>query len=322
MRNLFADELTRLGQQHPELVLLSGDIGNKLFDKFKAACPGRFYNCGIAEAGMMSMAAGLALCGLRPVVYTIAPFTTTRCFEQIRVDACYHKLPIIIAGTGAGLSYAELGPTHHSCEDLAILRTLPDMTLLAPCDPLELRELLSQALHLPGPCYLRLGKKGEPLLHPLPQADPPGLEPTPIRIGQAAALRHGRDLCLIGTGPLLGEVLQAAALLEQQGHSVHVESFHTVKPLDTQALSRIFQQFPFVAVIEEHSRIGGLAGGIAEWKVATQTGGRLLSLGVDDVFMHEVGSQQYARTRFGLTGPHIAARVQEALPPPITNSQT
>src|SRR5918912_1606824 len=121
MRNAFANEST------------------KLFDKFKEACPGRFFNCGVAEANMMGVAAGLALSGLRPVVYTITPFTTTRCFEQIRVDVCYHKAPVIIVGTGSGLSYAELGPTHHSLEDLAILRTLPGMTVFAPCDAVELR---------------------------------------------------------------------------------------------------------------------------------------------------------------------------------------
>ena len=118
MRNAFADEANKLAKTDPRIVLLSGDIGNKLFDKFKDTNHGRFINCGIAEANMMGVAAGMALSGLRPIVYTITPFTTTRCFEQIRVDACYHNVPVIIVGTGSGLSYAELGPTHHSCEDL------------------------------------------------------------------------------------------------------------------------------------------------------------------------------------------------------------
>jgi transketolase len=116
MRNAFADEITKLGAVDQRVVLLSGDIGNKLFDKYKEGASGRFFNCGVAEANMMSVAAGMALCGLRPVIYTITPFTTTRCFEQIRVDACYHKAPVIIVGTGSGLSYAELGPTHHSAK--------------------------------------------------------------------------------------------------------------------------------------------------------------------------------------------------------------
>src|SRR5712691_8753697 len=162
MRNAFADEITKLGADDTRVVLLSGDIGNKLFDKFKQQAGNRFLNCGVAEANMMSIAAGMALSGLRPVIYTITPFTTTRCFEQIRVDVCYHKAPVIIVGTGSGLSYADLGPTHHSCEDMAILRTRPGMTVLAPADSTELRLALRQALSLGGPVYMRIGKKGEP----------------------------------------------------------------------------------------------------------------------------------------------------------------
>jgi transketolase len=124
MRNAFADEITKLAIADERVVLLSGDIGNRLFDMFKAKCPGRFYNCGVAEANMIGVAAGLALCGLRPVCYTIAPFVTYRCMEQIRVDLCYHHLPVAIVGTGSGLAYASLGGTHHSCEEVAMLRSL------------------------------------------------------------------------------------------------------------------------------------------------------------------------------------------------------
>ena len=168
MRNAFADELTKLARENDKVVLLSGDIGNKLFDNFKKIDERRFYNCGVAEANMMGVAAGMAMSGLRPVIYTITPFTTTRCFEQIRVDACYHKAPVVIVGTGSGLSYAELGPTHHSCEDLAILRVLPNMTVLAPADEVELRQCMRAALRQDGPVYIRIGKKGEKII---PKAD-------------------------------------------------------------------------------------------------------------------------------------------------------
>src|SRR5262249_3895225 len=126
MRNAFADEITALADADPRIVLLSGDIGNRLFDKFRERFPQRFYNCGVAEANMIGLAAGLALGGLRPVAYTITPFITTRCLEQIRVDICYHDVPVVIVGVGGGLSYASLGPTHHSCEDIALLRSLPN----------------------------------------------------------------------------------------------------------------------------------------------------------------------------------------------------
>jgi transketolase len=305
MRNAFADEITKLGSVDQKVVLLSGDIGNKLFDKFKDGAPGRFFNCGVAEANMMSVAAGMALCGLRPVIYTITPFTTSRCFEQIRVDACYHEAPVVIVGTGSGMSYAELGPTHHSCEDMAILRTLPNMTVIAPGDTVELRLALRAALQLNGPSYMRIGKKGEPTIHTQ--------EPR-FRIGKSITVQPGRDVCLIGTGVMLYVMVQAAKLLGEQGISARVESFHTVKPLDEQTLQEIFNGYPLVAVAEEHSRIGGLGGGIAEWLAAQASArARLIAFGTDDVFMHEVGSTDYARRKFGLTAANIATRVQARL---------
>ncbi len=305
MRNAFADEITRLGAADPRIVLLSGDIGNKLFDKFKDRAEGRFYNCGVAEANMMGVAAGMALCGLRPVVYTITPFTTTRCFEQIRVDVCYHKAPVVIVGTGSGLSYADLGPTHHSCEDMAILRALPEMTVIAPGDSLELRAALRAALKHDGPVYMRIGKKGEPNIH--------AKEPD-FRIGKAITIQPGRDVCLVSTGVMLSVVMRAAKLLGEAGLSVRVESFHTVKPLDTGVLPEIFRQYQAVAVVEEHGKIGGLGGAIAEW-LATQDAPRakFLPFGTDDVFMHEVGSTEYARNKFGLTAENIAGQVKARL---------
>ncbi|HLI14401.1 MAG TPA: transketolase C-terminal domain-containing protein [Alphaproteobacteria bacterium] len=299
MRNAFAEEITSLGIADSRIVLLSGDIGNKLFDRFKAHNESRFYNCGVAEANMMSMAAGLGLSGLRPVVYTITPFTTTRCYEQIRVDVCYHRAPVVIVGTGAGLSYAELGPTHHSCEDLAILRLLPEMTVLAPCDAVELRLALRAALRQDGPVYMRIGKKGEPILH--------ATEPD-FAIGRAITLRNGADLCLIATGTIMSVVLAAADRLAAAGLSVRVESFPTVKPLDRSRLDEVFASFPLLGVVEEHGLAGGLGGSIAEWLARrADFKGRLVTFGTPDEFMHEVGSQDYARQRFGLSSENIAA---------------
>lgn len=305
MRNAFADEVTRLGAADPRVVLLSGDIGNKLFDKFKEKAPGRFFNCGVAEANMMSVAAGMALCGLRPVVYTITPFTTTRCFEQIRVGVCYHRAPVVIVGTGAGLSYAELGPTHHSLEDLAILRTLPDMTVLAPCDAVELRLALRAALELDGPAYMRIGKKGEPVIH---------AQQPEFRIGRAITVRKGEDVCMISAGNIMPVVLAAADALAKHGVSARVESFHSVKPLDGERLAEVFASCKLVAVIEEHGRAGGLGGAISEWLAAHDSlGARMLSFGTGDAFLHEIGTQDYARGRFGLTAENICAGVLERL---------
>lgn len=299
MRNAFADELTRLADDDQRVVMLSGDIGFKLFDKFKAKHKGRFFNCGVAEQGMTGMAAGLALCGLRPITYTITPFVTTRCLEQIRIDVCYHRVPVVIAGVGAGLSYASLGATHHALEDIAMLRSLPEMTVVCPADSVETRLALRAAIAWNGPVYLRLGKKGEPDIHGAPPA---------FAIGQSITVRHGKDICLLGVGTLLPEVLKAAERLAAKGVSAEVVSFHTIKPLDERRLKEAFSKFPLVVTAEEHSRIGGLGGAVAEWlSDHPAPASRLLRLGAGDRFIREAGGQEHARKLFGLDAEGLAA---------------
>lgn len=305
MRNAFAQEITRLGRADDRVVLLSGDIGNRLFDDFKAACPGRFFNCGVAEANMIGVAAGLALSGYRPVCYTIAPFITYRCLEQIRIDACYHQAPVIIVGTGAGLSYASLGATHHSCEEMGMLRLLPGMSVLAPADSLEVQACLRAALQHSGPAYLRIGKKGEPRIHAAPPA---------FRMGEAIVLREGTDVFFLSAGTLLSETLAAADQLAATGLSVGVASVPCVKPLDQPLLQRVFASVAVVATVEEHSVLGGLGGAVAEC-LCDDPGARarLVRFGTADEFLHATGEQDEARAHFGLTADNLAARVRQAL---------
>ena len=296
--------MTRLAVTDKRLVVLSGDIGNKLFDKFKLVDEKRFYNCGIAEANMMGMAAGMAMSGLRPFVYTITPFTTTRCFEQIRVDVCYHQAPVVIVGTGSGLSYSELGPTHHSLEDMAILRTLPGMRVLAPCDASELRQALHEVLKDDCPTYIRIGKKGEADIHSsLP----------PLKLGKALVIRPGTDVALLCAGNMMAETIKAADQLATRGISAEVVSFHTVKPLDCDYLKQAAARFKLMVTVEEHSRIGGFGSAVAEWRMLQSHNVPQLSFGTDDVFMHEVGSQAYARKKYGLTADNIATGIQAAV---------
>jgi transketolase len=276
-----------------------------LFDGYKEQFADRFLNCGVAEANMIGMAAGLAMSGLRPITYTITPFTTTRCFEQIRVDVCYHNVPVIITGVGGGLSYASLGATHHSCEDIALLRMLPHMTVICPGDAMEVRAALRAALRHDGPVYIRLGKKGEPLVH----QDVPE-----FTIGKAIRLRRGSGACLLSTGNMLPVAIEAADILEAQGISTEVVSFHTIKPMDRDLLTTAFAQFNVVTTVEEHSRSGGLGGSIAEW-LADNSPQRaaLVRIGTPDEFLHEAGKQSYARQRFGLTAENIAEATRERL---------
>ena len=304
MRNMFARTITELAAADDRVVLLSGDIGNRLFDDFKAQFPTRFYNCGVAEANMIGMAAGLAMAGLRPICYTITPFLTTRCLEQIRVDLCYHHLPVVLAGVGSGLGYAELGATHHACEDIAMLRTLPGMTIVCPADPAELAVAMQQSLKLDGPCFLRMGKKGEPSIHDaLPS----------LAIGQSLTLRQGSDLCILATGCILPAVLEARQILETNGITARIESFHTIKPMDEHTLREVFGSYRLVVSIEEHSVVGGLGGALAEWLVDSDIrSAKLLRIGTPDAFLHESTKHQTALRMTGLDAASIASRIQSA----------
>lgn len=305
MRNAFAEAITELAGQDERVVLLAGDIGNRLFDRFRERYPKRFYNCGVAEANMTSVAAGLALSGLRPVTYTIAAFNTVRCLEQIKIDLCYHRAPVIVVGTGAGLSYSSLGATHFSCEDLAQLRTLPGMTVVCPGDAREVASALRGCLALPGPAYLRLGKKGEPLVH----ATPPE-----VVIGQALVLRPGAHVALLAAGTMLPVAAGAAELLASDGVSAEVVSFHTVSPLDARYLERAFARFALVATLEEHGRKGGFGAAVGEWLVDRPPGGaRLLCFATDGTYPHDTGSPEYLRARFGLTPEAVRERVRAGL---------
>jgi transketolase len=259
----------------------------------------------VAEANLIGVAAGLALSGLRPVGYTITPFITYRCLEQIRIDLCYHHLPVVIIGTGSGLAYASLGATHHSCEEMGMLRLLPGLVVLAPADTWEVRAALKAALQHPGPVYLRIGKKGEPAVH---TAEPA------FTIGKALSIREGTEVCLLSTGTVLPVALGAAELLGVRGHSAAVYSLPTVKPLDLELLAGVFTRFQAVATVEEHSVLGGLGGSVAEWLADAPTArARLVRFGTRDEFLHETCDQDEAREFFGLTPDAIAARVQAAL---------
>ncbi|MCS6771616.1 MAG: transketolase [Kiritimatiellae bacterium] len=307
MRNAFASEITKLAEADPRIHLLSGDIGNRLFNDFQAKCPGRFFNCGVAEANMISVGAGMALCGLKPVAYTITTFITARCFEQIKLDVCYNEAPLVIVGVGSGLAYASLGPTHHAFEDMAILRTLPGLTILAPADPPEVRTALRAALAHGGPVYMRIGKKGEPTLMP----DPP-----PFQIGKGRILRKGADACLLSTGVVLSETLHAAEALAARGIQATVVHMPTVKPLDAELLGDMFRTHRVIGVVEEHSRIGGFSSAVLEWAADAEAfGPRLLRFGLPDAFIHESGEQEYARGFCGIRGEQIAENVARALEP-------
>jgi len=305
MRNAFAKAITELGDIYPELIMLAGDIGNRLFDEFKGKHPSRFYNCGVAEANMTGVASGLAASGLRPITYTITPFNTVRCLEQIRLDICYPNLPVIVVGTGSGLSYAGLGATHHSMEDIALLRTLPNMHVVCPADPMEVRLAVKDALRLGRPTYIRLGKKGEPVIH---QSEPD------FEVGRGIVLRDGFDVAILGVGNMLALALKCADQLQQKGLSTKVISLHTVKPLDESLLQTLFAEQKLVVVLEEHGLIGGAGSAVLEWGNTNRVDlGKLIRLGGPDRFLFACGDQSEARALLGLTPEQISQHILDRM---------
>jgi transketolase len=306
MRNAFASEMTEICRQNAKAVLLVGDIGNRLFDKLKEASPGRFFNCGVAEANMIGVGAGMALSGLRPVAYTITPFITTRVLEQIRVDVCYHNVPMVIVGVGGGLSYAALGPTHHALEDIAFLRALPNMTILCPADAMEVRACLRAAMAHDGPVYIRLGKKGEPVVH---------AEIPKIAIGRSLHIRPGSDVRILVVGNLLPVALEAADRLAKSGVETGVVSVVSVKPLDIEMLRSAFSKARLVVTIEEHSAVGGFGSAVSEWltDLERRDFAPQLRIAAPDHFYTLSGSQSFARRHLGLDAASIADRVAKRL---------
>jgi transketolase len=298
MRNAFADEVTQLAQEDPRVVLLSGDIGNRLFDTLRAQSTKQFFNCGVAEQNMMGVAAGMGLAGLRPIVYTITPFTTVRCLEQVKVGVAYHRSPVIIVGTGSGLSYASLGPTHHSLEDFAIFRAIPNLQVLAPWDAKSMRSCLRQAHASKIPTYIRIGKKGEP--------DLTGSDSVPA-LGESLTRQTGSDICIVAVGTVASEAIQAAALLGSSGIRAQVELLHTIKPTPHSLFSMIVNKFDVIITVEEHSQIGGLGESFLSYLASRRLSKLVATLGTGDAFMPTVGTQHYARSFFGIDALGISS---------------
>lgn len=304
MRDAFFDALVELARDDERVWALTGDLGIGLFDEFERVAPGRYLNVGIAEQNLVGLAAGLAYAGQVPFAYSIAPFITSRPHDQIRVDVAMANAGVKLVGVGGGLAYGYLGPTHHAIDDLALMRALPNLTVLAPGDPGEVRRATRAAFALDGPVYLRLGKNGE--------RDVIGPDASFV-VGRAATLREGSDVTLASTGAILPEVLGAAAALDAGGIQATVLHYSTLKPFDAVALAETAARTGAVVTVEEHSIMGGLGSAAAEALAESGVPARLRRVGVPDTFAHAVGSQQHLLRRFGIDAQGIERTALELL---------
>lgn len=304
MRKACLDQVYQLAKADKRVVFIGSDLGVGTLDQFKLEMPERFFIEGVSEANIIGMAAGLALEGHVVYVNTIATFITRRCFEQVVLDLCLHNANVRLIGNGGGLVYAPLGPTHEAIEDLAILRAIPGMTIIAPADAEEMRRAMRLTVDYPGPIYIRVAKGGDPIV---------SNGEAPFAIGKAIPMRQGADAVIVTTGITLKIGLDAAAALESEGLAVGVVHVPTVKPLDVAAILAAASGARAVVAVEEHSVIGGLGSAVAEVLAEADfhLAKRFKRIGIPDVFPDEYGSQESLLARFHITASDVAAAVRD-----------
>ena len=308
MRRAFSDALLKLAQDDPSVIFLTGDLGFGVFDAFIAEFPRRYINVGVAEAQLVDCAAGLALEGWRPIVYSIASFMTGRAFEQIRLAVGYHRLPVVVVGAGGGYTYAHAGVTHHAKEDLALMALIPSMTVVCPGDPNEVSALLPQLSRMSGPSYLRVGRFGEPRFE----------SPAPIQVGQARLLRDGERIAVLTTGGSAVHALAAADKLAETGVRPSVCHFHTVRPIDAPALDALAARAEVFVLVEEHGLQGGLAAAVSQWcAFRGEAPRRILRLGPSDELVVGNPKQQELQQRLGFDTDAIVAACRELWSPAV-----
>lgn len=255
MRTAYLDTLYDLASRDKRVYALISDNGAIVYDRYRRDLASQYLNLGISEANMLGMAAGMASCGKIPFAYTIGAFLAYRAYEFIRNDICLQKQNVKIVGTGAGEVYSALGPTHHSTEDLGGLRALPDLTIICPASPVEVRKATRAAYEYEGPVYLRLGTNREPEIYD---------EDYSFEIGKGVTVREGNDITLVGTGSILKDILDAAAELQEEGIQARVINIHTIKPLDREIIMKAMEETGRIVTVEDHNVTGGLGSAVAE----------------------------------------------------------
>jgi transketolase len=306
MRKTALDSVYELAKADPRVLFIGSDLGPGVLSAMKKEMPERFFMEGISEQHVIGMAAGLAMEGFVPYVNTIATFLTRRCYEQVALDLCLQDLPVRLIANGGGVVYAPLGPTHLAVEDLAIMRALPNMAVIAPCDADEMRRMMAKTLDWPHPIYIRLAKGGDEIV---------SREDHGFEIGKAILMREpGRGL-FVTTGVMTQLALKAAARLAADDIHCGVLHFHTVKPLDHVALRRWLPEVHAVVTVEEHTRIGGLGSAVLEFcnDELPSDAAKINRIGLPDAFADQYGSQNSLLAHMGITEASLCEAMRKQL---------
>lgn len=302
MRNAYLEALYELAKNNKQIIALVADIGAIVYDKYREDFPDQFINCGIAEPNMITVAAGLASCGKIPFTYTITPFITMRTYEQIKNDVCLHNANVKIVGVGAGLRYSTLGPTHHAIEDIAIMKTLPNIRIVSPCDPVESKKATFAIAEIRGPIYFRIGTRGEPKIY---QDD------YEFQFGKGIIMREGKDATIIATGSILNDAIQASDQLKKEGIETGVINIHTIKPIDKEIIIRSARDTGIVVTVEEHNIEGGFGESVSS--VILENYNQPVNfkrLGIKDCFCSYYGKHQELKSHFGIAKEDIVREVR------------
>jgi len=292
------------GLKDESLYFITSDLGHTKTEEFRKDFGERYLNAGMSEQNILGVAAGLALSGMKAVVYSIVPFVTLRPFEQIKIDVCNQNADVTIIGIGGGFAYESAGPTHFSIEEIAALRALPNMKVVCPANPMETRQLTKQILEIGGPTYMRIGRGKEP--NPEKEYE--------VEFGKAKVLRDGDDITIISSGTIVTEALRAAEMLNEKGISAEVLNMHTIKPLDIEAISGRIGNRKGIFTLEEHSVIGGLGSAVAEVLSESPVGKVLFKrFGVEDKWPETVGSQAYLRDIAGISAEKVVENISQIL---------
>ena len=306
MRDALLARISKLAESDKDIVILTADLGYGVFEEFESKFPGQFFNVGVAEQNMTGIAAGLALEGKKVITYSIGNFPTLRCLEQIRNDVCYHELNVTIIAAGGGFSYGQLGMSHHATEDISIMRSLPNTTVVVPSTPWEAAEAIDALIKNQGVGYLRLDKsKGSQKNNN-----------DNFELGKALKIssEDGKDVCFFVTGGIIDEVIEAAKLLNEFNISASILSIHTIKPIDKTAIRDAINNTRLLVSVEEGNLIGGLGSAICEFCMDNQLiPGDFLRIGIDDELSSYVGDQFYLRKQHKLDSQNIYRIVKERI---------